>query len=183
MSNVLIVDNTVPDSLNYAKLKIFEGVCFNNEHNPILGQCLKKNKHDFLGKKWTLRVGWFAFAKNKVKTAKLMKQDPNGKISNIYFNLGMNQVDGIRNYVYLEQLSRPIFGAIFDEICRLTNEGYSIGYYVTPDKGLPIRTKTFSVLLKPYQGSELLIEADLSSPDYAYLDAKINDVMFETETF
>lgn len=182
MSNVLIVDNTVPESLNYAKFRVFEGVCLHHEPKLIMTNRLKKNEHDFLGRKWALHVGWFA--NSKTKSAKLMKQDLNGAVSNMYFNLGLNlKFYGIENMIYLNRMPKSIFGAIFDEICRLTNEGYSIGYYVTPDKSSHINTKTFSVLLKPYQGSELLIEADLSSPDYAYLDKTINDVTFETESF
>jgi hypothetical protein len=57
---------------------------------------------------------------------------------------------------------------IFDELCKMSDQGMKLilmprsihnGQHIEP-----------ITLMKPYEGSQLQIEADLKSPDYAYLD-------------
>ena len=56
---------------------------------------------------------------------------------------------------------------IFDELCKMSNQGLELALvpHATKDK----RFETIT-LMKPYEGSQFQIEADLKSPDYAYLD-------------
>lgn len=97
-----------------------------------------------------------------------MTVSPNGKRS--FFEV---KLAGTFNDVYdrqLRNLDASAMATVFNELCRLSNEGHSIIYLESElcQKRQPIE------VIKPYEGSSLQIEADLLAPDFSYLDRPVD---------
>jgi hypothetical protein len=124
-----------------------------------------------------IRLG---FWKNtKVGHTTLMKVGSDGKPKFIKFNLGsFDEYNQTSLSIPFGHMSRLLFCAIFDEICRISDEGYSIVYYESQTIYPNTRTKTLHTFLPPMQGSILQIKADMRSPDFAYMDKKVNPIPF-----
>lgn len=168
---MLKTDFSALNSLVYAKYRVFQNLCMNHDPKFIFGNVLYRNKHDVLGEKWKLKLGWFN-CRFTSKTA-LMKIDFKQKPSFITFNFGPYFTSQHSDICDISYMNRYEFGAIFDELCRISDEGYAIVYrvpkFTSAHPGISPGIYTF---IQPNSGSNLQIEADLLAPDFAYLDDK-----------
>ena len=173
----LTIDNSIPHSLMHAKYIVFNELCRSSDLMFIFGNAVYRTPHDWRYEKCMIRLG---FWKNtKVRHTTLMKVGSDGQAKFIKFNLGQFDEDNPTALnISLEHMTRPLFCAIFDEICRISDEGYSIVYYESQTIYPRTKTKTLHTFLPPMQGSILQIKADMLSPDFAYMDKKIDSLPF-----
>ena len=168
----LTIDNSIPQSLMQAKYEVFNELCRNGELMFIFNNVVYRTPHDWKYEKCMIRLGFWKNA--KVRHTTLMKVGKDGQAKFIKFNLGQfDEYDPNALSIPFGHMSRPLFCAIFDEICRISDEGYSIVCYESQTIYPNIRTKTLHTFLPPMQGSILQIKADMRSPDFAYMDKKI----------
>lgn len=169
---MLKTDFSALNSLVHAKYIVFQNLCMNHDPKFIFGNELYRNKHDIFGERWKLKLGWF----NNRSTSKatLMKTDFKKKPHFITFNLGPYFTSQHTNECFISYMNRHEFGIIFDELCRISDEGYAIVYripkFTSAHPGISPGIYTF---IPPNSGSKLQIEADLLSPDFPYLDDKL----------
>ena len=138
-------------------------------HNKILSnkswcnaEIYKPGKYAFYKTPYRIKVHWW---NNRAYNATLKIIDKKGKINFLEFNIPGSFPENWDRQ--LENLDAYIMSSlVFDKICRLSDDGYSIGYSLSE----LCKKKEYVEIIQPYEGSKMQIEADMMAPDFAYLD-------------
>ena len=130
----------------------------------IEAEIYKYDKYALLSSPYRIKVSWWA--KGRSRKSSIMKISPDGKISFVDVKI-FRQFDLYdRQMRNLDACSMSI---VFNEMCRLSDEGYSLVYM----KSELCKKKEPVEFIKPYEGSSLQIEADILAPDFAWMDKPI----------
>lgn len=141
-------------------------------YNWIEAEIYQPGKYPSFSAPWRVKVsGW----NGRYRRSSIMTVSPNGKRN--FFEVKIAGTFNDAYYRQLHNLDAGAMAAVFNELCRLSNEGHSIIYLESKlcQKRQPIE------IIKPYEGSSLQIEADLLAPDFSYLDRPVDlhDVLSE----
>lgn len=169
--------SSTPLDLMHAKRKVFNDLCFKHSPKLILDNALYRNERDFMGKQWKVRLGWFdTNAASRVMHTTLMKLAPHAKRPS-FITLRLGRWDMAlkghacirHNAANLHHVPITVFNEVFDELCRLSDDGNSIVYYEASSQqpSFGKTKKDMRVLIPPGSGSAMLIEADMLAPDFA----------------
>ena len=131
----------------------------------IEAEIYKPGRFALLSSPYRIKLSWWA--KGRYRKSSIMKISANGKSSFVDIKiLGWFNDSYERQMRNLDACSMSI---IFNEMCRLSDEGYSLVYMNSElcKKKEPVE------FIKPYEGSSLQIEADILAPDYAWADESL----------
>ena len=123
--------------------------------------CISKRHKSIYPIKWVVKTrGPFGICKYKTST---LKCQIDGKAKPITFDFGYQEcrhIPGIKGEVFLLDSDETLIRKMLEKVCELSDKGYSI--ILWDDE-----------IIKPFEGSKILVDVDLEAPSYAHLDKQI----------
>lgn len=156
------MENKISRSLAFAMYTVLhKKLLGKSEYTWINASIYKPGKWQMLVDHYRLKLsGW----KGRPRTSSVMAVSPNGNRK--FFEVKIPGQFTEDYYRQLRNLDAVAMSTIFNALCKLSDEGHSIVYLESEI----CKKKEVIEFIKPYEGSSLLIEADLLAPDFAYLD-------------
>lgn len=158
------MERKVSRSLAYAMCEVLRKRLLNHLNAFIYDAYLYKpnnNLYGYFDSSWRVRLSWHG---NIVGNSPLMKVDAAGKVSFFNLNAHLDNPDVWGRHIHC--LNNDNTALLFNELCRLSDEGYAIAAYKSELR----KKKEIITFIQPFEGSSMQIEADLLQPDFADMD-------------